>query len=65
LPSRIIRACRRSGFEVVDHFKTNVHLPTFIVYPLERRGFLEGINRGRNAFWSLCKKYFVTLSRKI
>ena len=65
LPSRIIRACRRSGFEVVDHFKTNVHLPTFIVYPLERKGLLEKINCGRNVFWSLCKKYFVTLSRKI
>ena len=64
-PSRIIRACGRAGLEVIDHFKTNVHLPRFIVYPLERKGLLEGINCGRNVLWDCCKKYFVTLSRKI
>ena len=64
LPSRMIRACRDGDLQVIDSFKTNVHLPTFIVYPLERSGRLEGINRGRNFFWNLCKKYFVVLARK-
>jgi SAM-dependent methyltransferase len=65
LPSRIKRGCRKAGLEIVDHFKTNVHLPTFIVYSLERKGLLEKINRGRDVFWNLCKKYFVTIARKL
>ncbi len=59
---RILRACQEAGLQVIDHFKTNIHLPTFIVYFLERNGRLEGINQGRNFFWNFCKKYFVVLS---
>jgi SAM-dependent methyltransferase len=64
LPARMLRACREGGLQVIDNFKTNVHLPAFIVYPLERNGRLEEINQGRNIFWDLCKKYFVVLARK-
>ena len=64
LPSRILNICKKAGFEITDSLKTNVHLPTFIVYPLEKGGLLEKINRGQNFFWQFCKKYFVVLARK-
>lgn len=63
-PSRILKICKNTGFEIIDALKTNVHLPTTIVYPLEKRGLLEKINRNQNFFWQLCKKYFVVLARK-
>ena len=65
LPSQILRICKKTGFEISDSLKTNVHLPTFIVYPLEKRGLIEKINREQNFFWQFCKKYFVVLARKI
>lgn len=65
LPSRLSKAVRRSGFQIVDRFMTNIHLPTVIVYLLERKGVFEDINRGRNFFWNFCKKYFVVLARKV
>ena len=64
LHSRILRVCLKAELEVIDHFKTNVHLPTFIVYPLEKRGMLERINRGRSTLWNFCKKYSVVIARK-
>ena len=65
LLSKVMKDCQLAGFEIVDHFKTNVHLPRFIVYPLEKKDLLEDINRGRNVLWDLCKKYSVILCRKI
>jgi len=64
LSSKVIQACQMTGFQIVDHFKTKVHLPKFIVYPLEKKRLLEGINQGRNFLWDLCKKYSVILCRK-
>lgn len=64
LPSNIRRICNRSGFEIAGSLKTNIHLPRFIVYPLEKRGLAEKINQGQNFFWQFCKKYFVVLARK-
>jgi len=64
LPSWILNICKKAGFEIADSLKTNVHLPTFIVYPLEKRGVLEKINREQNLFWQFYKKYFVVLARK-
>lgn len=64
LPSRILKICRETGFEITNFLKTNIHLPTFIVYPLEKRGLVEKINRNQNIFWQFCKKYFVILARK-
>ncbi|RJP65261.1 MAG: class I SAM-dependent methyltransferase [Candidatus Abyssobacteria bacterium SURF_17] len=63
-PSRMVRACRANGLTVVSRFKTNIHLPTFVVYYLERKGELEEINQGNSLFWDSCKKYFVLLCRK-
>lgn len=64
LPSRVAAMCTSAGFHIVDTFRTNIHLPTWIVYPLERRGKLESLNRGRGRFWNLCKKYVVFLAHK-
>ena len=64
LSSRVIQTCKLAGFQIVDHFKTNIHLPRFVVYSLEKKGLLEGINQGRNFLWDLCKKYSVILCRK-
>jgi len=63
-PWRVIRWCRDAGLQVVDTFKTNLHLPATLVYYLERRDRVEAINRGRHPLWSLCKKYFVALCVK-
>lgn len=64
LPSRMIRACRENGLNVVSSFKTNIHLPTCIVYFLERKGRMEEINRGNSLYWGFFKKYLVILCRK-
>jgi len=64
LPHTILKICKRTGFKIIHSLKTNIHLPTIVTYPLEKRGTLEKINREQNFFWQFFKKYFVILARK-